>query len=128
MKIEITDEQAAVISLACEVLSRIYTGQMGCAVATLFPMSEPDEWDLIDYVFHRIKKDGETIHHPNTHENAKIAYDIHQAIRQNLKIRENGGKRNPSKVWYDDPLKTSRQPLPVIEGHAELVANAEVER
>jgi hypothetical protein len=59
-------------------------------------------------------------------EEAKIAFEIHQLLRQNLAIRRNGGKANPMFVCYDNPFKVSQEPLPTITGHAELVATANV--
>jgi hypothetical protein len=126
MQIEITDRHAEVISRACEILSRLHMGQMSIVLHEVFRETEPEDRASVCLAFHRVMPEGRGITSRNIREEAKIAFEIHQLLRQNLAIRRNGGKANPMFVCYDSPLKTSQEPLPTITGHAELVAAAKV--
>jgi hypothetical protein len=126
MQIELTDRHAEVISRACEILSRLHLGQMSIVLTDVFPMATWEDKDAVCAAFHRVMPEGRGITSRNIREEAKIAFEIHQLLRQNLAIRRNGGKANPMFVCYDSPLKTSQEPLPTITGHAEIVAAAKV--
>lgn len=45
-----------------------------------------------------------------------LAYEIRQTIRQYLTVKSNDGFFNYMNVSFDDPLKVTEEPLPVIEG------------
>ena len=49
-------------------------------------------------------------------EDAKIAYEIRQTLRQYRSVKENDGYFNSWNVCYDDALKLTQEPLPEIEG------------
>ena len=124
MQIEITDRHAEVISRACEILSRLHMGQMSIVLQEVFWQTEPEDRTAVCAAFHRVMPEGRGITSHDIKDEAKIAFEIHQLLRQNLAIRRNGGKANPMFVCYDSPLKVSQEPLPTITGHAELVAAA----
>jgi hypothetical protein len=118
MKIEISDKHADVICKACDVLSRLHMGQMSIVLQEMFWKTEPEERELVATAFKAIV--------PTTHgifgdvpQDAKVAWDIQQVIRQDLAIRRNGGKRNPMQVQFDDPMQSSKEPLPKITGQAD---------
>ena len=46
----------------------------------------------------------------------QLAYEIRQTIRQYLAVKKNDGYFEHMFVTYDDPLKITGEPLPVIEG------------
>jgi hypothetical protein len=48
--------------------------------------------------------------------NGRLAYEIRQTIRQYLAVKKNDGYFEHMFVSYDDPLKITREPLPIIEG------------
>jgi hypothetical protein len=118
MKIEISDKHADVICKACDVLSRLHMGQMEIVLLEMFWKTEPETRELVATAFKAIV--------PTTHgifgdvpQDAKVAWDIQQVIRQDLAIRRNGGLRNPMHVHFDDPMQSSKEPLPKIIGQAD---------
>jgi hypothetical protein len=118
MKIEISDKHADVICKACDVLSRLYMGQMEIVLLEMFWKTEPEAREAVSAAFKAIV--------PTTHgifgdvpQDAKVAWDIQQVIRQDLAIRRNGGKRNPMQVHFDDPMQSSKEPLPKIIGQVD---------
>jgi hypothetical protein len=48
--------------------------------------------------------------------NGQLAYEIRQTIRQYLAVKKNDGYFSHMYVSYDDPLKITGEPLPIIEG------------
>ena len=121
MKINVTKEQAKVISEACELLARLHMGQ----IDEIIQLQAHKRLNVIG--LHRMLKEVKQslfpeLKVPNAYhsltsreipETARIAYDIHQVIRRTL-----AGKRPKDSfpyTIYDDPLKTSDQPLIKIE-------------
>jgi hypothetical protein len=87
----------------------------------MFWKAEPEARELVATAFKAIV--------PTTHgifgdvpQDAKVAWDIQQVIRQDLAIRRNGGLRNPMHVHFDDPMQSSKEPLPKIIGKTDPVA------
>jgi hypothetical protein len=101
-------------------------GQMSIVLQEVFPAATWEDKDVVCAAFRRVMPEGRGIISHEIKDEAKIAFEIHQLLRQNLAIRRNGGKANPMFVCYDSPLKVSQEPLPTITGHAELVAAANV--
>jgi len=130
----LTEEQAGVLSTACEVLARLGIGQFRDALRHL-PLSEPapDGWheDLaeigrilqkhtisnVDGCVSSLSMRGEA-----TSATAKTAWDMHHVIRHRLAwdwakaqgltdgIRRNWGGGMLG-VQYDEPFKAGTQPL-----------------
>lgn len=118
MQIELTDRHADVICKACDVLSRLHMGQMSIVLQEMFWKTEPEARGAVSDAFKAIVPEGHGIF-GDVPQDAKIAWDIQQVIRQDLAIRRNGGKRNPMQVQFDDPMQSSKEPLPKIIGQAD---------
>jgi hypothetical protein len=118
MKIEISDKHADVICKACDVLSRLYMGQMEIVLLEMFWKTEPEARELVATAFKAIVPTAHGIF-GDVPQDAKVAWDIQQVIRQDLAIRRNGGLRNPMHVHFDDPMQSSKEPLPKIIGQAD---------
>lgn len=136
-KLELTKSQLQTLQLATEIYARLGIGQIRDAINVL-PLDESKGYPPI----HEICRDVEAviakhtisnvdgyraslgIHHKDVKEPVKIAWDLHQVIRQRLAwdhaiekgIVEN--RRSPRNwaggmigVHYDDPMKTSVEPL-----------------
>lgn len=148
--IELNEEQLHVLSRACELYARVQIGQIREALDEL-PLAYPidsESWNEDKETIGRIiskhtidNVDGWRsslgISNEQTHESAKVSYDIHQAIRHKLswdRAVQEGKVRNPLEtgayldpnndrnwkemmgVHYDKPMICSKQPLPKIEG------------
>lgn len=121
VRIEITKEQAKVISQACELMARLHMGQ----VDEIIDLQAHKRLNVIG--LHRMLKEVKQalfpeLKAPNAYHSltskeipdaARIAYDIHQVIRRHL-----AGERPKNSfpyIVYDDPLKTGNEPLIKIE-------------
>ncbi|MBC8157529.1 hypothetical protein H7X64_05115 [Armatimonadetes bacterium] len=93
--LELTDEQLSVISKACELLSRIYMGQLE-EVAWLFgSLPEAQYQELtetlkaLNPVITGMSKQAHFgIRDERVPEVARYAYDIHQVIRHHLALKQ----------------------------------------
>jgi hypothetical protein len=130
-KIEITEKQAAILSQACELLARLGINQ----VREIFNHI-PIDYNGIDYeAYHDDQLAIETIlkkhvknppfnSYPDSKSN--IAWDLYQVLRKELSwehaikqgyVSSKKDERNwkeMSGVNYDEPMKTSEQPLAKI--------------
>lgn len=128
----ITDRQARVLSMACEVLARLGMGQFKDALDHL-PEAKNRDWsvwhDDMEQISRILSKhmpggiDGirSSTGISNTDEEARTAWDLHAVIRHRLDwdraIAEgvtDGTKREwPAmmQVSYDEPMKHSEEPL-----------------
>ncbi|BAT56719.1 hypothetical protein NOS3756_57310 (plasmid) [Nostoc sp. NIES-3756] len=119
VNLELNDEQLNIISKACELLSRIYMGQIE-EVALLFS-DLPDEQyqELVDtlkslksIIKVTSKQSNSGIRDENIPEVARYAYDIHQVIRHYLAWKHfpQGG----SAVHFNSPNAYGNLSLPTI--------------
>lgn len=117
--LELNDEQLSVISKACEILSRIYMGQLE-EVAWLFSsLPEVRYQELaetlkgLNSVITLMPKQAHFgIRDERVPEEARCAYDIHQVIRHYLawKQQPNGGFG----INFDSPQAYGKTSLPKI--------------
>lgn len=129
--LHLTATQAATISKACEVLSRLGMGQYKDALECL-PVREycANGWhEDMDAIGHILKKYapiwglgmGQGITHRETPETAKVAWDVYQVTRHRLawdRARADGHQGDDPPRWsvdYGQPMKTSAEPLARME-------------
>lgn len=136
--IELTEHQAQTMATACEVLARLGIGQFRDALEKL-PTTEyrPQGWnDDMDTIGRMLSKhtignvDGWRsslgIYHEKVREQSKDAWDLYQVIRHRLswdRAIADGITDGKSRNWsggmmgvnYDEPHKTSDQPLAIIK-------------
>jgi hypothetical protein len=115
-------EQASVISEALDLYSRVLMGQfdnLGWTLALRYNFDVDAAAKLLNelkyVIFPELPRGGAYygIIHPRLHEDSRIAYDIHQVIRQKLAYF-----RKPEgwiTVDFDDPMRTSAENLPTCE-------------
>jgi hypothetical protein len=136
--LRINEAQVRAISHACEVLARLGMGQFKDALECL-PLKEyaPDGWwEDMEGIAHILKKHTTIMHgvgsyhgisSAKTSPESKTAWDVHQVIRHQLAwdaAQENGhpgegeAMRPSWSVVYDQPMKTSAEPLAWIEKDA----------
>ncbi|MBW2135764.1 MAG: hypothetical protein JRG72_11170 [Deltaproteobacteria bacterium] len=120
--LEITREQARVISEACECLARLHMGQLEEIVWLFGPKywmvkSEADGiiLKLKQVLFRELFPHGyHSIASPFLPDKARIAFDLHQVIRHHLAGPKPEGWF--PLIYHDKPRQTSReQPLAVIK-------------
>lgn len=136
--VQMTEKQMQATSVALEVFARLGIGQFRDALDRL-PLKDGvrhgwhDDMDeigslLSKYMVGNIDggRSSLGISDPRTDESAKVAWDLHQVLRRRLsweKAVEEGivpDIDSPRKwpemfgVYYDDPMKTSREPLATV--------------
>ena len=139
-KVELTELQLSTLSIASEILARLGIGQWRDAFEWLPKRSDmdwPDYHDDIDAIGKIISKytsgrvDGYRsslgINHADVSSTSKIAWDLYQSFRHELAwdraveygyIESRESPRNWDEmlgVHYDEPFKTSEEPLAKIE-------------
>lgn len=139
-KVELTELQLSTLSRAAEILARLGIGQWRDAFDWLPRQSDMNWSDYhadIDAIGKIISKytsnrvDGYHsslgIHHEDVSNTSKIAWDLYQSFRHELAwdraveegyVESRESPRNWGKmlgVHYDEPYKTSNEPLAVIE-------------
>lgn len=123
--LHITEKQAQAISHACEVLARLGMGQFKDALECL-PLREwrPDGWhEDMEGIGHILKKHTTVLHgvgayhgisSAKTSAESKTAWDLYQVVRHRL-AWDAQPEGDPMSVLFDQPMKTSREPLAQIE-------------
>lgn len=128
MKLTLTDQQAQVLVDSLDLFSRILLGQLE-SVAHVMMKHEVSKLDDTDWEYYHILEErlrsskyllgferngGLGIHNEKVDDNARVAYDVQQVLRNHL-----AWKRNPDGgilVCFDKPHKTSTtQELPILE-------------
>lgn len=119
-KLELTDEQLAVVSKACELMSRIYMGQLE-EIAWLFgDLPEASYQELtetlksLNYLITNLPSQAHFgIRDERVPDAGRCAYDIHQVIRHYLiwKQQPSGGVG----VNFNPPIQYGKEALPKIE-------------
>lgn len=136
-----SERQAQIISLACEILARIGIGQWRTAIEQM-PLDIEDyaKWHedldyigkvLSDHTKHNVDgwRKSLGIHSQDVDDNARVSWDIHHVIRHKLAweravkeglVESESSQRDWSKMMtvdYDEPHKTSDEPLANIENY-----------
>ena len=126
--LHINEAQARAISHACEILARLGMGQFKDALECL-PLKEyaPDGWwDDMEGIAHILKKHTTVMHgvgayhsirSHKTSDTSKTARDLYQVIRHRL-AWDAEPNWNPMSVVFDQPMRTSPEPLAWIERNA----------
>lgn len=120
--VQLSDKHLGVIRNALEAYVRANLGQFRLMLDELFPFNSVSYEDAADIeglmksrIFPELSANGyHGITSDKMPENAKIAAEIMQTIRQYLAVKRNDGYYDASYVSYDDPFKVSNEPLPVI--------------
>lgn len=129
----LSKEQLHAVSSALEIVSRLKIGQWGMAVETCKDKEGNYiyDWDVAQQIENIIKPimglERNQSWGVGRFEDADILWDIHQVLRHRLSwdyaiekgyVENEQEHRNWSKmlgVTYDEPMKFSKQPLPLIK-------------
>jgi len=121
--IKVTEEQLATLSMACEITARLGICQIDMAFDEL-PMREPVDWSewhaMMDDIRRQIARHCDAnLGIRRAKERHKEAWDLHAVFRHRLAWDRLAaqGKVKPDfhGVHYDEPHKTSEQPLARIQ-------------
>lgn len=121
--IEVTEAQAATISHACEIMARLGICQLDMAFDEL-PYLEPVDWTEYHAMMDDLRKTlGKFCSVNNgirkSKDRHRIAWDLHATFRHRLswdRLKDQGkDKPDFPGVCYDQPFKTSDEPLAKIE-------------
>lgn len=123
--IQVTEEQLATLSMACEITARLGIGQVDMAFDEL-PFREPVDWTACHEMMDDIRRKLRVHCDANmgirrAKDRHKEAWDLHAVFRHRLswdRLKDQG-KDKPDfyGVNYDKPDKTSDQPLAKIESN-----------
>jgi hypothetical protein len=138
-KVELTERQLATLSSAAELVARLGIGQYRDAFNWL-PIRSDISWsdyhadvDAIGDIISKYTSSDLGVSNPDTSSTSKIAWDLYQSFRRELAwdravddgiIESRNSPRDWSKmmgVHYDAPMKTSEEPLAVVEKVEESV-------
>jgi hypothetical protein len=114
IQIEATVEQIEIISESVEFLSRVLLGQLPVMAEKMAGApGVPSDYanELKEQLYQIQMKLGlhTAMHSEKSPEKAKVAWDIHQVLRQQLFFAH--GRTEPSVVDRDDPFPASKHPL-----------------
>lgn len=132
-KVELTESQLATLSSAAELVARLGIGQYRDAFNWL-PIKSDISWsdyhadvDAIGNIISKYTSRDLGVSSPYTSSASKIAWDLYQSFRHELawdRAVDDGiiESRNSPRDWsemmgthYDAPMKTSEEPLAVVE-------------
>jgi len=126
-RLTFNEEQARLIVQAMDAYSRLSIGQFDAAIGStwMHKILEVDRKE-VEYHCNQLKKIFTGMDHPGASygiyskeilDRARIAWDIQQVVRNRLAWDKNpeGGFT----VNFDSPMKSSEQPLPMIEKRIE---------
>ena len=121
VSLTMTIEQARTLRMACETMSRLFMGQMD--VLDLVCDADRDTLDKVKQLcFPELHGPGHSygINNKNISDEARQLWDFNQVIRHHLSWRDQPNTpstrdwKTQMTVNYDDPMKSSEQPLPII--------------
>jgi hypothetical protein len=121
--IEVTKEQLATLSMACEITARLGICQIDMAFDEM-PFREPVDWSAYHAMMDDIRRQLRVHCDANlgirsAKDRHKEAWDLYQVFRHRLAWDRlaDEGKTKPDMclVIYDEPFKTADQPLAKIE-------------
>jgi len=120
--LEITREQARVISEACELLARLHMGQLK-EILWVWGPNKIDSWEWANNLIEALRRrlfpellEGQfyPITSKKIPDEARVAFDLHQVLRHHLTGPK--PKQGFPSVCHDEPRQTSQeQPLAVIK-------------
>ena len=123
--LEITEKQANAISNACDIVARLYTGQVQELqdVGANIKVTGKEHDTVKSILFPQLPLYGSYgIHSPEVDDTARQLFDIHQVIRHRIiwdkadNTPETRRWPEQIQIWYDTPSKTSlEEELPTIE-------------
>lgn len=121
--VHFTDKQLQVIVTALEVFYRLRSGQVGMAIDEAYRDKgiSYDDREIIEKVVRYIA--FKEIKHPNSYygfsspelKDGTLAYEIEKTLDEYLSVKNNDGYWG-SGCNFNGPLKTTQEPLPIIEG------------
>lgn len=125
--LELTEEQVKTLSAACELVSRLYLGQVGelrwIAQRNIEPLSREEEHSIKKILFPELTINSfHSIHSTAIPDDARQLWDIYQVIRHYLAWKDQPNTPETRKwpeqmyVQFDEPWRTSVNcPLPKIK-------------
>jgi hypothetical protein len=119
--VKLSDKHLRVIETALEAYARAHLGQFGTMIDEIFPANKL-AWENRDEIekflkarlMSELNSGYHGIHSKAVRDDAKIAFEIRQSIRQYLAVKNNDGYFDHTFVTYDDPPLASKEPLPEI--------------
>lgn len=125
-KVSFTDKQLQVIVAALETYYRLRSSQVGIAmdVAYYDKSLSYDDRETIENLVKSIA--FKEIKHPNSYygfnnpelKDGTLAFEIEKTLTEYLSVKNNDGHWG-SGCNFNGPLKTTQEPLPIIEGFKE---------
>jgi hypothetical protein len=125
-KIHLTDRQIQVIVTALSCYYRLRSGQVGIAMDEAYRDKDIsyDERDVIEKVVRTIA--FKEIQHPRSYygfnspelKDGTLAFEIEKTLTEYLSVKNNDGYWG-SGCDFNGPLRTTKEPLPIIEGFAD---------
>jgi hypothetical protein len=122
-RLTLTEDQLRVIKSSLESYSRMAIGQFKTSLEEVWydKVYKVDRkrleaaCDELKELFTGLMSKGASygIHQEEVREEARIAYDLNQVIRHRLAYDDN--PKGGNTVNYHEPLRSSTQPLPIIE-------------
>jgi|GEM_PF-2951717 len=123
-QLQMTIKQAQVLNESVEFFSRILMGQLEEVAEHTPRLSDEsfDDWlvrrDKVRYLLKEAKEIYTGFYHPGTNfgihsprisDSARVAFDLHQVVRQCLHRSENPNPQGMARwsTWNDDPMRTS---------------------
>lgn len=122
----LTEKQAQVIQQALEVFSRLGIGQVRMALEALplkkDQMFSREDENAILSIIERYVEMNRSMGNQKTSESSKAAWDLYQVMRHRLSHdhADKMGWTDRSGCNYDEPFKTSVEPLAKINGTCEV--------
>jgi hypothetical protein len=116
--IEVSEEQAQIISSALDIYSRLTFGQISIAFQ-MIPFSEELEFNFKTLLGEFFRTIEDLVFYNNqigiaeASESGKIACDIHQVIRHRIAWDRN--PKGENLVWFDEPFKYGKEELVKIK-------------
>lgn len=125
-KIHFTDKQLRVIVTALSCFYRLRSGRVGIAMDEAYKDKDIsyDDRETIEKVVRTIAFKG--IQHPHSYygfsspqlKDGTLAFEIEKTLDEYLSVKNNDGYWG-SGCNFNSPLKTTQEPLPIIEGFAD---------
>ena len=119
MTIECNEQQAITLMRMCEFMSRLYAGQTD--IFHEMGMSREDQQEMKRKLFPELSPTSYyAIHSQQIPEDARILWDFYQVLRYTIAWAHAPNKpekrdwRTQIGVCYDEPMRVSDQPLPVV--------------
>jgi hypothetical protein len=126
--IDLTEDQAATVGIACELLARVGIGQVrevlrhvqhldGVKNNIANEMALREMMETVGADLTGVRNGGPGIHHKSLPQRIRGAWDVAQVVRHRLALDRlaPGEKINFMGVQYEDPVRAGDEPLPTIK-------------